>query len=147
MLAKIFQLLTGLAAAQTAVQGMQLKMQAAARRTIYSAFAGFLALVAAGFLLAALWLWLDALYGATITNLAFGGGLLVVALIVATVAANMGKSTQPQATATASPGDTTAQISDLLGEIESLAKEDGGNLKALALAALAGVVIAKLLWK
>src|SRR5258708_28872276 len=115
MIARIFQIVTSLAAAQLVLHGMQTRVQNAAKRSILFAIAGVVAIAAAGFLLAALWLWLASLYGAMIANLVIGGGLLAVVLVITLIAVNIGKSTQPQVAASLS-GDTSGQIGDLLAE-------------------------------
>lgn len=143
MFVKLFQLVSSLATAQSAIQGMQAKVQTAARRTAVMLIAGVVALVALGFFVAALWLWLAGLYGALIANVVVGGGLLVVVLILALIAASLGK--QPPPPPAPAAADVTAQVSELLAEFEALVKEDAGSLKALAVAALIGVVVAKLL--
>ena len=143
MFAKLFQLVSSLATAQSALHGMQTKVQTAARRTAVFLVAGVVTLVALGFFIAALWLWLTGLYGALIANVAIGGGLLAVVLILALIAASLGK--QPQPPPAPAAADVTAQVSELLTEFETLVKEDASSLKALAVAALIGMVVAKLL--
>jgi hypothetical protein len=146
MLVKIFHLITSLAAAQTAVHGMQEKVQVAARRSAYFAAAALLAFAAAGFLLAALWLWLASLHGAVTADLVVGGGLLAIGLVILGIGINTGKHRQESAPS-GFPGDAAAPIGELLGELEANLKDDGSSLKALAAAVLAGVLIARLLWK
>lgn len=143
MFVKLFQLVSSLATAQSAIQGMQAKVQIAARRTAVMLIAGVVALVALGFFIAALWLWLAGLYGALIANVVVGGGLLAVVLILALIAASLGK--QPPPPPAPAAADVTAQVSELLAEFETLVKEDASSLKALAVAALIGMVVAKLL--
>lgn len=65
-------------------QRLQLALTDTARRTGMKAAAGLIAVVGAGFLLAALWSWLayDLDWGPTLASLAVGGGFLVLALIV-----------------------------------------------------------------
>jgi hypothetical protein len=144
MFAKLFQLVSTLVSAQTAIQGMQVRVQDAAKRSIVFLLAGVLALGALGFFIAAVWLWLAGLYGAVVANIVIGGGLLLVALILAAVAFNLGKSHQSPPPNIAA-GDASAQLGELLAEFETLVKEDASSLKAVAAAALVGIVLAKLL--
>lgn len=65
-------------------QRLQLALTDTARRAGMKAAAGLIAVVGAGFLLAALWSWLahNLDWGPTLASLTVGGGFLVVALIV-----------------------------------------------------------------
>lgn len=140
----------------------------AARKAIYGLVGGLALSIGAGFLLSALWLWLEKEWGAIIASSAIGLGLVVLGLIALSLgrgdaAAASARRTKeaPEAAQTASgsafsaasmerlqAASVTGQPGDLERAVHGLLLEAGltpppqGNLPSLAAALVYGATLA-----
>lgn len=113
------------------------------RSIAFTVLGSIIAMVGAGFLLAALWLQLEPYYGAMVTNLWIGGGLMLLGLLLYFVG-------QPgpapvQVSPLADIPDPSAYVASAAAELEKHFNAKGGALKSAAAMTAIGFVIGRIL--
>ncbi len=143
MIENIFRLVGGVDALRGTVAQAQGRVRRTAQRAALYAASGLVALVAVGFLIAALWVWLASLYGALIANLLVGGGLAILALAIAVATSSAGEAQQPAA---ARPEPVKAEsAADVLAAANAAFKGEGVGLQSTLVAIVIGFVVGRLL--
>lgn len=131
-------------ALRTKIDGVK---TSAVRSAIY-AVAGLVAVVAIGFFVAALWIYLASLHGSVAASLIVGSGFLALAILIAAIATMVGSRTmarQPLAGSEPPVADAVAYVTSLVEGLEEHLGQGKNGLKAVGIAAAAGFIAAQFL--
>lgn len=131
----------------TAMQAVDIRdrMRAAAVSAAYSTAGGIICLLGAGFLLAALWLYLADWYGPLAANLWIGGGLVLIGIIVVVAGKQKQPPPKPAQTALGDIPELQPYVNAVAGQIDELLNKKGAGLQSAAVLAGVGFIVGRLL--